>query len=322
MPSFKIWKPLFSIRIYKMTFEKEFILTEDELHWSYLNPFPFTPATTIVESKNDKVRSIFDLSIDEYKQLLFRARNVANLLSKNLPVDRVALVTAPAITGAPQIKLIPLHGIDSEWKPVIHEAVEYNEEYQGYCDSKNGPLASDESLNEIQSKIRSNLESTSTSISYEFFGDENDNNLFAKLVRGEIKQWRLMEDKEHVAFLTPFPNTPGFTVIVPRKHLSSDIFSLDDSDFEKIIEVGYKVSKQITQSLKVKSTCMIFEGFEIDYAHIKLIPVNIKNEKDTSKELPVEFHAKYVGYVSSLDGPLFPREEMQRLFNKLKTINK
>ena len=34
-----------------MANEKEFILTEDELHVSYLHQFPLTPGTTIVEPK-------------------------------------------------------------------------------------------------------------------------------------------------------------------------------------------------------------------------------------------------------------------------------
>ncbi len=48
---------------------------------------------------------------------------------------------------------------------------------------------------------------------------------------GEIPQYRVWEDIHHVAFLTPWPNTPGFTVLIPRKHLSNDIFSLQEDDY-------------------------------------------------------------------------------------------
>jgi hypothetical protein len=47
---------------------------------------------------------------------------------------------------------------------------------------------------------------------YLFEGDQSDNNLFARIVRGELPQWRVWEDDQHVAFLTPYANTPGFTV--------------------------------------------------------------------------------------------------------------
>ena len=45
-----------------------------------------------------------------------------------------------------------------------------------------------------------------------FFGDKSDANLFARIVRGEIPQRRIWESKQHVAFLTPFANTPGMTL--------------------------------------------------------------------------------------------------------------
>ena len=42
-----------------------------------------------------------------------------------------------------------------------------------------------------------------------FFGDKSDANLFARIVRGELPQRRVWESGQHVAFLTPFANTPG-----------------------------------------------------------------------------------------------------------------
>ena len=44
-----------------------------------------------------------------------------------------------------------------------------------------------------------------------FFGDKSDANLFARIVRGELPQKRIREGKQHVAFLTPFADTPGMT---------------------------------------------------------------------------------------------------------------
>ncbi|KAK4920946.1 hypothetical protein LTR66_016700, partial [Elasticomyces elasticus] len=42
-----------------------------------------------------------------------------------------------------------------------------------------------------------------------FKGSPSAENLFARLVRGEIEQWGFWEDSEHIAILTPFGNTPG-----------------------------------------------------------------------------------------------------------------
>lgn len=48
------------------------------------------------------------------------------------------------------------------------------------------------------------------------------------------------KDKAYVTFLTPYGNTLGFTVVVPRKHLDSDIFGLEDKKFNSILEATYK----------------------------------------------------------------------------------
>lgn len=298
------------------SYKNELILSEDDIHVSYLHPYPPTPATTIVESKNNEESCIFKLPIHQYKQLLFQAKSVAQMLCKKLPVNRCAMLTQPT-NCPPQIKVIPLHGIDSQWTEIVSSQPEYNNQYPGYCTSKNGPRASDDTLNSIQNQIRSKLQNTE--ISTQYFGDLNDNNLFSRIVRGEEKQWRIWEDCQHIAFLTPFPNTPGFTVVVPRKHLCSDIFSLQNEDFEKLIEAAYEVSSLIKTSLSVQSTCMIFEGFEIDYAHIKLIPIITSNCCQHSyKQMPTVFHSKYEGYVTSLKGPLFPQQQMRQILCRLK----
>ena len=36
--------------------------------------------------------------------------------------------------------------------------------------------------------------------------------IFDDIVSGNMKSWKIWEDEKFLAFLTPFPNTPGFTV--------------------------------------------------------------------------------------------------------------
>ena len=57
--------------------EKNFIYAEDKAHVTYLNPHPITPGTSFVESKNNNATRIFQLSLDEYKQLMLSAKNIA-----------------------------------------------------------------------------------------------------------------------------------------------------------------------------------------------------------------------------------------------------
>lgn len=297
--------------------KKELTIMEDDACIAYLNPHPMTPGTTIIEFKRNEreITNVFQMNLNEYKYLLVQAQNIAKLLCKNLSVRRCALIAEPM---RPQIKLIPLHGLNHEWQPVIHQEVEFHETYPGYCDSKNGPRLSDDALNQMQKML--SMQHELGTANYEFFGKSDDMNLFARIVRGEEPQWRVWENADHVAFLTPFANTPGFTVLVPRAHLSSDIFSLEAEEYDKLIEAAYTVSAQIRAALSVKSTCMIFEGFEIDYAHAKLIPVheNESTPEILSKPLPTVFYPEYTGYVTTLNGPPFPNDELHKILNKLR----
>jgi len=50
--------------------------------------------------------------------------------------------------------------------------------------------------------------------------------VFDKIVSGEMKSWTVWEDDEYMAFLTPFPNTPGHTVVIKNRILAIMFFQL------------------------------------------------------------------------------------------------
>ncbi|KAL9001596.1 MAG: hypothetical protein Q9188_005442 [Gyalolechia gomerana] len=195
----------------------------------------------------------------------------------------------------------------SDWEPVINEEEEFHPSFPGFLTSKNGPKLNDSELTATQAKI---LGSTSLKepFDYSFSGPSTDQNLFARLVRGEVPQWRVWEDKKHVAFLTPFGNTPGYTVLIPRKHLSSDVFSLDDHDYTDIITAAYQVAQHLKHAFEITQCGMFFEGYEIDYAHVKLVPVHAHSVANGRPFTPVPgsiaFQKKYEGFLTTQFGPL------------------
>lgn len=160
-------------------------------------------------------------------------------------------------------------------------------------------------LDEICSAIRK-VSGLSQPFQYFFVGDQSNQNLFARIVRGELAQWRVWEDDQHVAFLTPFANTPGFTVLVPRAHLASDIFSLDEEAYSKLMAAAHTVARILKEALGSGRCGMIFEGFEIDYAHVKLIPIHDQTMlagTSPAGSREARYVEKYQGYVTSLHGP-------------------
>ena len=112
----------------------------------------------------------------------------------------------------------------------------------------------------------------------------------------------MWEDEEHLAFLSIYPNTEGFTVVIPKKHYSSYAFDLPDDVLKKLIVAAKKVGKLLDKKLEdVGRTALIFEGFQIDHVHAKLFPMHgtkMKQWKPISTPFNKYFN-KYEGYVSS-----------------------
>lgn len=129
----------------------------------------------------------------------------------------------------------------------------------------------------------------------------------------------MWEDEGHVAFLTPFPNSPGFTVVVPRRPLTSDIFRLGKADYEQLVLATRNVSELLKEALGARGMGLIFEGFEIDYAHAKLIPLlsppppSAEGDDAGATTPSPPFYPTYPGYVSSEDGPEAAPESLKEL---------
>ncbi|XP_015238705.1 PREDICTED: uncharacterized protein LOC107090058 [Cyprinodon variegatus] len=288
---------------------------------AYLNPKPWTPGSVILESSAPcrQGGSIFHLTESEYLTWLLGARTVAELLCDRLGVRRCALISRPHRDRPTQIRVLPLHGLDVEWRPHLAGEEEHNALDPGYCTSKTAPRWSDASLTEIQHKIRAKLPLPDAPPDNTFLGEDPAHaGLFSRIVRGEEQQWRVWEDESHVAFLTPFPNSPGFTVLVPRRPLTSDIFRLDRGDYEALVLATKKVSLLLEEGLGAWGVGLIFEGFEIDYAHAKLIPLLQPSSSGASSEpRSTEFHPIYPGYVTSEDGPEADSDTLKMMHAKI-----
>ncbi|XP_072530494.1 uncharacterized protein [Salminus brasiliensis] len=284
---------------------------------AYLHPEPWTPGTTVLSRKAlNGPGSIFQLTVPDYVAMLLGAQTVANLLCEKLGVHRCALVFMPQLDKPAHIKILPIHGLESSWRPHLAREEDFHIHDPGYCSSKSGPRSEDAYLDQIQAKIRASLPTPNAPSCYDFHGEPSHDGLFSRIVRGEEQQWRVWEDNEHVAFLTPFPNTPGLTVLVPRKPLTSDIFRLEKSDYMALILATRKVAQLLQEGMGARGVALIFEGFEVDYAHAKLIPL-VSKPGDVLPAVPPQFCPTYLGYVTSADGPPASAEALNDMHTKI-----
>lgn len=98
--------------------------------------------------------------------------------------------------------------------------------------------------------------------------------IFCKIVSDVIPSHKVWEDDHYLAILDINPLCEGQTLVLPKKHLGSYLFNLDDEDYSRLYLAAKTVAKILDKSLKVSRTATAMEGLGVAHAHIKLFPLN------------------------------------------------
>ena len=128
--------------------------------------------------------------------------------------------------------------------------------------------------------------------------------IFDDIVEGKMKSWKVWEDDKFLAFLTPFPNTPGYTVVIPKVNPGDYIFSVDDELYGEMMVAVKKVAKLLEKAFDTPRIALVFEGTGVAHVHAKLIPLHgeLAGQTDVwSKE--TEFYEQYRGWLTTAEGP-------------------
>ncbi len=149
-----------------------------------------------------------------------------------------------------------------------------------------------------------------------------DDCVFCKIVKKEIPSYTIWEDNKHIAFLSIFPNTPGFTVVASKEHKPSYAFENDDQTLKELVIATKKVARLLDASFEDVGRCgMFFEGFGVDHLHSKLFPMhgtaNMAEWKPIESDLPNVFFDRYPGYLSSHNAKKADDEELSKIAEKI-----
>ncbi|MBI6907285.1 HIT family protein [Pseudomonas sp. SIMBA_059] len=129
--------------------------------------------------------------------------------------------------------------------------------------------------------------------------------IFCNIARGTAPSHLLWEDETHMAFLSIFPNTPGFSVVIPKAHHGSYAFAESDKVLSDLIIAAKRTALLLDSALKgVARTGMILEGYGVDHLHAKLFPMHGTGKESTFKKISSsvdKFFDHYEGYISSHD---------------------
>lgn len=149
------------------------------------------------------------------------------------------------------------------------------------------------------------------------------NTVFDKIISGQIKSYKVWENKSHLAFLTPFPNTYGVTIVIPKINIGDYIFNIDSEEYKSLLNASKIVAKILEKAFKTTRVAMVVEGTGIPYVHIKLYPLlgDIYNKNNTWKK-HIEFNTEYPGFLTTAEGPLMNNEELKAIQKKIISAQK
>jgi len=142
--------------------------------------------------------------------------------------------------------------------------------------------------------------------------------IFDKIVRREIPSYIVWEDDSYMAFLTPFPNTPGVTVVIPKTNPGDNAFHIDDEIYDGFMGACKKVVTVLEQALGVKRVALVVEGTGVPYVHAKLYPLYGGKAEHIDESLNrKEFHEEYQGYLTTVEGPQMSDERLKEIQAKI-----
>ncbi len=145
--------------------------------------------------------------------------------------------------------------------------------------------------------------------------------IFDDIVSGKMDAWKVWEDEKHLAFLTPFPNTPGFTVLIPKRNLSDYLFAMKDEEYHALLDASKTVAHILEKAFDTPRIAMIVEGTGVAYVHIKLIPLHgdLASQTNVWSEY-TEFTDVYRGWITTAEGPRMSDEQLNELQMKIRSV--
>jgi histidine triad (HIT) family protein len=125
--------------------------------------------------------------------------------------------------------------------------------------------------------------------------DYDNDNIFAKLLRGEIPSIRLYEDEHAVAIMDVMPQAPGHVLVIPRAP-SRNLLDADPEVLAKTIPVVQKLARAVKAAFDADGVFVgqfneAAAGQTVYHLHFHVVPrhegVEMKRHSDGMEDMEV-----------------------------------
>jgi histidine triad (HIT) family protein len=112
-------------------------------------------------------------------------------------------------------------------------------------------------------------------------------NIFAKILKGEIPCHKIYEDEDTLAFLDIMPRTEGHTLVV-TKEKAPDLYGISPEGLSKLMAVVQKLARKIKHAVDADGVLIqqfngAVAGQTVFHLHVHIVPIK--------EGVPVKPHA-------------------------------
>jgi histidine triad (HIT) family protein len=102
------------------------------------------------------------------------------------------------------------------------------------------------------------------------------NNIFAKILRGELPAYKVYEDDRTLAFLDIMPQATGHTLVIPKAP-SRNMLDADPDDLAHVVKIAQKIAKVAMSVFSADGLNLIqfnepAAGQTVYHLHVHIIP--------------------------------------------------
>ncbi|KAA8735672.1 HIT family protein [Acinetobacter qingfengensis] len=124
----------------------------------------------------------------------------------------------------------------------------------------------------------------------------NEQNIFARILRGELPAIKVYEDDRTLAFMDIMPQAEGHTLVIP-KTAAVTLLDLPAEDAAYTIQIVQKVARAIEKALDKKGIILMQlsgeeAGQTVPHVHFHLIPESLHQLRQHAGQMGDQEHIK------------------------------
>ena len=104
----------------------------------------------------------------------------------------------------------------------------------------------------------------------------DDNNIFAKILRGDLPCFTVYEDEQTLAFMDIMPQSPGHVLVIP-KNPSTNMLTIAEEDVVAVMRTTHKIAPSIRKAMGAEGFMVVqLNGSEagqtVPHLHMHIVP--------------------------------------------------